>query len=157
MAFEQTPPPPQTPTPPPKRRFDSAAFYGLVIGVVILAAVIFFFRDAIAAKIAEWRGSGSSVVTVAPVVPTVSPAPTTPTPTATAVPTPKATVTPKPTAPTIKPTATGSGGTIPTTGPADDLLVMGIAGGGLAAGSTTLRYHYLRRKLKQQISKIDIV
>lgn len=162
MAFEQTPPPPPpfpTSTPPvvKRRRFDAPAFYGTIIGIVILALVLFIFRKNIADKIAEWRGTGSPVAIIVTGKPSISPAPTTPTPTATATSTPSPTAAAKSTATPKATKQSVPGENIPQTGPGDTLLLVGLVGGSATAGMGALRYQLYRRNLKKQLGKIDIL
>jgi hypothetical protein len=81
MAFEEIPPAPLN-LPTRKRKFNPAVIGGATIFLLAIALVLFSFRTAIANKISEWRGSSSQTAFVLPLVPTVAPAPTTPTPTA---------------------------------------------------------------------------
>ncbi|HSI20378.1 MAG TPA: hypothetical protein VLA04_01535 [Verrucomicrobiae bacterium] len=136
--------------------FDSGAFFGIVIGILILAGVLFLFRNQIAAKIAQWRNTSPVAVVQQPSIPPVivSPSPVTPTPTATAVSTPRpiVTATPKTTpAPRVATTTSN----LPQSGPEDSLLLL-IGGGTLGLSATAVRYQVYRRKLRNKAHSIDI-
>ncbi len=134
-------------------KFDVGGFIGTLVGIFILVLVLFLLRNKIGAKIDQWRNSGISVAP-APVLPiiTVSPAPTTPTPKPVVVYTPVPTI-----IPVIVSTPAPVPAKLPKSGPADELGVVALAAGGIAAAAGTGRYQLLRYKLKRQSNKINIV